>query len=149
LVAKVERSMSRSEKEMEKLGLKEGGEVKSGGSAMKDLRRLATKLETAITSGNKKRVREISAQLKSLDGGSKVLDEFRRGGAAKKRKGVKKGPSPALKRLVKQALGAQVTEREMQMMSAATLRKHARAGAKKALGAQYTEREMRKMMEGK
>jgi hypothetical protein len=140
MVAKVERYKSRSEKEMEKLGLKEGGEVRSG-SAMKDLKRLATKLETAITSGNKKRVREISAQLRSLDGGDKVIQGMRKGGTAK---GIKKRASNDALRDLKKMLGAQATDRELKSLTRAGLKKLLRT----TLGAQMTEKEM-KMIKSK
>lgn len=87
LVSKVERYKSRTQRELEKLGegLKKGGEVKSTG-ALKELSRLANKLETAITTGNKKRSREIAAQLDSLSDGSgkRLLESFARGGLVKK-----------------------------------------------------------------
>lgn len=60
----------------------EGGEVSK--SALKDLKRLANKLEQAITSGNKKRVNEIAAQLKSLSGGNKVVEGLAKGGSVKR-----------------------------------------------------------------
>lgn len=63
-----------------------GGDVKKGakGSGLKDLKRLATRLEMAITSGNKKRVGEISAQLKSLDGGEDMVKGLAKGGSVKR-----------------------------------------------------------------
>lgn len=69
LLEKAKRYKSRTERELEKLGegIKnaKGGEVKSK-PALKELTRLANKLETAITTGNKKRVSEITAQLDSM-----------------------------------------------------------------------------------
>lgn len=64
----------------------EGGEVKPTGSttALRDLKRFANKLESAISSGNKKRVAEITAQLKSLDGGSEVVAGLAKGGSVKR-----------------------------------------------------------------
>lgn len=61
----------------------EGGEVK-GSSAMKNLKRLANRLKQAVESGNKKRVGEITAQLKSLDNGSKVLAGMAKGGSVRR-----------------------------------------------------------------
>lgn len=55
----------RSADELEKLKEAKGGAIKAK-PALKDLTRLANKLETAITTGNKKRVSEITAQLDSM-----------------------------------------------------------------------------------
>ncbi len=62
-----------------------GGEVTPTGNttALKDLKRLAKRLEQAITSGNKKRVREITSQLRSMDNGDKMLGELARGGSVR------------------------------------------------------------------
>lgn len=71
LLAKARRWKSRTERELEKLGEKaEGGNVNKSG--LLAIKRLASKLEFAITSGNKKRVKQIAAQLKSLDGGGGI-----------------------------------------------------------------------------
>jgi len=59
-----------------------GGSVSKSG--IRDLKRLANRLEQAIESGNKKRVSEISAQLKSLDGGNDVLKGMAKGGSVKR-----------------------------------------------------------------
>jgi hypothetical protein len=60
------RLKSKSVDELERLKEAKGGAITSK-PAFKELRRLANKLETAITTGNKKRVREITAQLDSMD----------------------------------------------------------------------------------
>ncbi len=71
LLAKARRWKSRTERELEKLGEKaEGGNVNRSG--LLAIKRLASKLEFAITSGNKKRVKQIADQLKSLDGGGGI-----------------------------------------------------------------------------
>ena len=64
----------------------EGGTVdaKIGKSALRDLKRFANKLELAISTGNKKRVAEITAQLKSLDGGSDIVKGLAKGGSVKR-----------------------------------------------------------------
>lgn len=82
LLSLTKKYKSKSEVEMEKLGLKEGGEVKSKKGALKELTRLANKLEVAITSGSKKRSREIKAQLNSMSPGlgNKIEDGFAHGG---------------------------------------------------------------------
>lgn len=78
LLAKARRWKSRTERELEKLGEKaEGGNVNRSG--LLAIKRLASKLEFAITSGNKKRVKQIAAQLKSLDGGGGI-EGFAHGG---------------------------------------------------------------------
>lgn len=66
-IAEAKRYLGRTKRELEKLGegMKEGGEVKSKG-AIKDLKAFSTKLEKAITSGNVKRMKEITAHLDSL-----------------------------------------------------------------------------------
>lgn len=58
--------------------LAKGGKVKKG--AFKDLKRLANRLELAVSSGNKKRVSEITTQLRAHKDGSKVLEGFAKGG---------------------------------------------------------------------
>ena len=85
LLAKAKEWKSRSERELEKLEQAKGGRVKKakGGSAVNKsglmgIKKLATKLEFAITSGNTKRVKQIASQLKSLDSGS--IQGFARGG---------------------------------------------------------------------
>ena len=62
----------------------EGGEVKAGKSALRDVKRLANRLEQAIDSGNKKRVKEITSQLKGLRDGKKVLEGMAKGGSVKR-----------------------------------------------------------------
>ena len=68
LMAKARRYKTRTERELEKLGegIKnaKGGKVTSK-KAFAELTALARRLETAITTGNKKRVGEITAQLDS------------------------------------------------------------------------------------
>jgi hypothetical protein len=66
LLERLARLKSKSADELEKLKEAKGGAIKAK-PALKDLTRLAKKLETAITTGNKKRVREITAQLDSMD----------------------------------------------------------------------------------
>lgn len=86
MLAKARRLKSRTERELEKLGENaKGGRVrkaKGGKTASKSglmgIKRLATKLEFAITSGNTKRVKQIASQLKSLDGGA--IEGFAQGG---------------------------------------------------------------------
>jgi len=63
--------------------LAEGGEVKPT-SAIKNLKRLANRLKQAVESGNKKRAGEISAQLKSLDGGDRIVAEMAKGGSVRR-----------------------------------------------------------------
>jgi hypothetical protein len=62
----------------------EGGEVTTSKAALKDLKRFANKLEAAINSGNKKRVAEITSQLKSLDGGNDIVAGLAKGGSVKR-----------------------------------------------------------------
>jgi hypothetical protein len=66
------------------LYMEEGGKVSTGKTALRNLKRLANRLEQAITSGNKKRVNEITSQLKSLDGGSRVITGLAKGGSVKR-----------------------------------------------------------------
>ena len=63
----------------------EGGSIPEGtSSALKELKRFGNRLEQAITSGNKKRVAEITAQLQSLKGGDKVIQGLAKGGSVKR-----------------------------------------------------------------
>lgn len=82
ITKKAKRYLSRTQRELEKLGegMKKGGEVKSK-TAFRELTRLANRLETAITTGNKKRVSEITAQLDSMSPDYK----FARGGLVNKK----------------------------------------------------------------
>jgi hypothetical protein len=85
MLAKARRLKTRTERELEKLGEKaEGGKVNT--SALRELKKFGVRLETAINSGNKKRVKEISSQLRSLDGGTDLLKGFARGGIVSGRK---------------------------------------------------------------
>ena len=81
LISKAKRYKSRTERELEKLGegLKKGGKVRSK-KAFTELTALAKRLETAITTGNKKRIREINAQLDSKP----IPVELARGGMVKR-----------------------------------------------------------------
>jgi len=56
-----------------------GGKV--GGTALRDLKKLANRLAQAVESGNKKRVNEITAQLRSLDSGDEVATGLAKGGS--------------------------------------------------------------------
>jgi hypothetical protein len=82
ITKKAKRYLSRTQRELEKIGegMKKGGEVKSK-AAFRELTRLAKRLETAITTGNKKRVSEITAQLDSMSPDYK----FARGGLVNKK----------------------------------------------------------------
>jgi len=63
----------------------EGGEVKQKNTtAIRDLKKLAHRLKQAVESGNKKRVKEITAQLKSLDSGGDVIAGLAKGGSVRR-----------------------------------------------------------------
>ncbi len=66
IMKRAKRYLTRTERELEKLNEKaKGGAVKSK-PAFRELTKLANRLETAINTGNKKRVGEITAQLDSM-----------------------------------------------------------------------------------
>lgn len=61
--------------------LKDTGKVSK--SALKELKRLANRLEQAITSGNKKRISEVTDTLQSMHGGSDIVAGMAKGGTVK------------------------------------------------------------------
>jgi hypothetical protein len=87
IIKQAKRYKSRTERELEKLGegLKKGGKVTSK-KAFKELTALAKRLETAITTGNKKRIREINAQLDSKP----IPIELARGGVVMSKRYMKR-----------------------------------------------------------